>query len=363
MLLQQLDLFNFRNFSRFTLQLAPGFNLICGANGSGKSSILEAVHIMGLGRSFRTQQLQQAIQQQAERYAIHAQIQKDGSHWQLGTEKAAHGKALYKADNKPSTMANLAQLLPLQAITAESQQLLQGSSESRRRFFDWLMFHVEPSFLPNWQQYQNLLLQRNALLKHPPSSRQTLETMLKAWDCDFIKTSTTIQQLRNHIWPLLLAQIQALANSWLPQHALMFEYYAGWPCDAATGEASATSLALALAERLPVDLYRGYSSFGAHRFDIQISWEGQPAKAMLSRGQQKVLVYLLMLARNMLLQQQYQKSSIFLLDDLSAELDLEASTRLINGLAGLNTQVLLTQIQATTATPLFQDYEYHMQQL
>src|SRR5690606_32386393 len=130
-------------------------------NGSGKTSLLEAINLLGLGRSFRTHRAKPIIRNGEERLVVFGEVELDRSA-RVGVEKTRHGETNIKVDGRVVlSAAELATQLPLVAINSDSFDLIGGSGKVRRQLLDWVTFHVEPSFLRIWRNAQHCLKQRN----------------------------------------------------------------------------------------------------------------------------------------------------------------------------------------------------------
>lgn len=160
--LTRLNIERVRNLKTVALQGLQPFNVFYGANGSGKTSILEAIHLLATGRSFRTHIPKNYIQYSADDAIVFAQSATE----KIGMQKLASGEQLMKVNGDTvATQGQLAKLLPLQHIDPQSTDIIDHGAKPRRQLLDWLMFHVEPEFYFAWQYYSRALKQRNTLLK------------------------------------------------------------------------------------------------------------------------------------------------------------------------------------------------------
>ena len=137
-----------RNLHAVTLSPSPRINILHGANGSGKTSVLEAIHLLGLARSFRSLRLQPMIQYEQPACTVFGQVQlPDGGLCSLGVSRERDGDFQIRIDGQNArSAAQLAEALPLQLINPDSFRLLEGAPKIRRQFLDWGVFHVEPRF-------------------------------------------------------------------------------------------------------------------------------------------------------------------------------------------------------------------------
>lgn len=153
-----------RNLHPVTLNPSPRINILYGPNGSGKTSLLEAIHLLGLARSFRSQRLSPVIQHEQPACTVFGQVLwNDGRVRNLGVARNRLGELQIRIDGQNvRSAAQLAESLPLQLINPDSFRLLEGAPKVRRQFLDWGVFHVEQRFLPAWHRLQTALRQRNS---------------------------------------------------------------------------------------------------------------------------------------------------------------------------------------------------------
>lgn len=333
MIIKNLHIRQFRNIHHSILEFSPLFNVFYGHNGSGKTSLLEAIYYLGLGKSFRTSNSCRVIQNESEACSIVSQLQAENTRLiPLGIERNRQGQRILRKDgeNVPSILA-LAQELPLQFISADSHILFTEGPKLRRQFFDWGLFHVEPRFYPLWQQLQKVLKQRNSALKAKLSAHE-----IKSWDAEFIRISVLIDELRQEHLKYLQSASILLFKHLLPELALEIEYYRGWPAE--------QELSSSLDRNFYRDLQLGYTQLGPQRADLLFSIHSTPIQDYLSQGQLKLAAYALHLAQGKMLQEWAYKSPIYLIDDIPSELDAEKRHLVIQMLSQLKAQAFITGI-------------------
>ncbi len=231
------------------------------------------------------------------------------------------------------TVAELAEQLPLQVITAESFGLLTGSPGARRQYLDWGVFHVEQRFFGQWQRFQRCIKQRNNLLRRGKISDQELAV----WTRDLAQTGTAINEYRKDYFRILSPRFKEIMARLAPSlHALELRYQQGWGRQLSYTEA--------LQQGLAADLEQGYTHSGPQRADIRVMSDGHLAAETLSRGQQKLVVCGLKLAQGQLMAQQGRGSCTYLIDDLPSELDHRHSVLVCELLASMEAQVFITCI-------------------
>src|SRR5450631_3568837 len=192
MTLRRIQVADFRCLQSADLDLDPEFTLISGPNAAGKTSLLESIFVLGRGRSFRTRRLDNLIRTGSERFVIYGQVDLPERRTGLGVEGSAQGIRAKLSGERTSSLAELAAVLPVQIIDPEVHRLIEEGPSRRRRFLDWGVFHVEHSFVERWQQYQQVLKQRNAALK----ARQPA-AVVSAWDVDLVRLGVSIHEARS----------------------------------------------------------------------------------------------------------------------------------------------------------------------
>jgi DNA replication and repair protein RecF len=369
MALAELKVEDLRCIERAELALQPGSNLIYGANGAGKTSLLEAIFLLGRGRSFRTRLSERLIRhgqtqlrvvgrtlsalEQASGSAVMAAsgermvvgfVQDSSSPavagpplspqrgfipHALGLEVSRDGgtRARLDAQNVRS-LADLATAFPVQVLDPDAHRLIEDSSARRRRWLDWAVFHVEPGFGTTWARYNRALQQRNAVLRSGHGD-------LAIWDLELIKDGERITEARRRV-------LEALKPYWadvsrmLLEENLSLSFQSGWERE--------ISLAAALADAGARDRLRKTTTVGPHRADIGLRIRGKPVREVLSRGQQKLAAVAMTLCQLEYLKQEHEVLPTLLLDDPSAELDRTRLDRFITRVKALDTQLIVTAL-------------------
>ncbi len=331
MRLHRLAVQGLRNLQSPEIQLHPRVNLFHGANASGKTSLLEAVHLLSCGRSFRCASLQRVVQQGAGGFTLFAQLEDEGGHRPtLGIEFRERRLRLRSDGQALHRTAELAAIMPVIVLHQESHRLISEGPKWRRRYLDWGLFHVEQSFYPLWRRYMRALKQRNRALQQRAATRD-----VHVWEGELVETGEAIHQLRRRFLGDLGGHFRHYLHQLLPDLASMaLGYESGWP--------PGQGLEEALGEGLAQDRALGYTRRGPHRADLVLTVDGIAARERVSRGQQKLLVCALHLAQAAAYRQRCDRSCILLVDDVAAELDRRHRDRILELLQELDIQVLLT---------------------
>ncbi|MDO6695616.1 DNA replication/repair protein RecF [Aliiglaciecola sp. 3_MG-2023] len=339
MKLDKVQIQHFRNLQNVDILPSPSLNFIFGQNGSGKSSFLEALHYLGFGRSFRTLKHKNVIQYNSIEFSIFSVVSDENNSLKLGMSRKNDDSLLVSVNgNKSNKMSELVSHVPIQIFTPQSSDLIIGSPSLRRRFLDWGLFHVEPSFIQTSQEYQKLVKQKNALLrKNTVTNRYEYSTQMQFWDKQIIKVGNHLTELRKAYLDSILAHINSNLLQFLPEFSVEISYHRGWEKDASFEES--------INKKYERDCRNGYLSVGPHKADLKLKCNGVDVSETLSRGQLRMLVAALQLAQIQHLSGQTKKSCVFLLDDIGAELDETKRESFIDKLLENETQLFITAIE------------------
>lgn len=406
--LTTLQVENLRNLQSVDLEFSHLITVFFGSNGSGKTSLLEAISILAHGRSFRTRKYKNIIHRDQDSFLVFSKIDpsepledslkksasigshepslnersedkalsyglsqglshslsqgislsQDLSHKKLshqlsqeplrfdhvGISRSRKGVSQFRLNGSNISSANqLAQNLPLLCVNNSSFNLLDGGPIERRMFLDWLVFHVKHDFGVNWKQYTKCVKQRNSLLRRDNIRYADIEP----WDKELARLALTIENSRQDCLPLFQDYtMQYLEQCDLGEAKFSIHYINGWMIGDKQNDwiASEENILNVLKRRFEKDKALGYSSIGSHKSDLKILIEGKPVSEILSRGQQKVLIMALYFAKAHVFIKSQSRRPVFLLDDLSAELDPAHLYLLGKWLHELNVQSFITTV-------------------
>lgn len=344
MSLTRLLVTNLRNLTSVDLQPSADVNLIFGKNGSGKTSILESIHVLSLGRSFRSHKIKALINEHQPEMTVFGRIKEGADDIPVGVSRSRTDGSSFKVRGQAvGSLAELAGVLPLQVINADAFLLLEGSPKVRRQFLDWLVFHVEPGFFAAWKVAQRCLKQRNTILR-----RGRIEgSELKVWDRELILATDRMTQMRVNAFSVFSDVFRQLVDEFVIADGLTLGLYRGWEKNKNYTEV--------LADTLERDIRLGFTGAGVHRCDIRIRIKGHAAAEVLSRGQQKLLVCAMKITQGVVFAQLTGRRCVYLVDDLPAELDTEHRQLLVDWLDRLATQVFITGVEKQALVQPWQD--------
>jgi DNA replication and repair protein RecF len=350
MWLERLEVEGVRNLEPAALTLRPGLNLFWGANGAGKTALLEAVHVLARGRSFRGTRVQPLIQRGKSALLVRARVRDEGrGAVDIAMAKDRHNTSeLRIAGQTERRVSAAAALVPMELFLPEGSDLVFGNPAGRRGFLDWAVFHVKPRHLQSLQRYQRVLRQRNALLlaagggRSSPRRGSLRFDELTAWTEQLVASAADVDADRREYVAMLGPALQEVLRRLTDTLAgVSVEYRSGW--------SPSTPFVDALSEGLERDVKFGSTQLGPHRAELRLTVDadGAAAAETLSRGQGKLLASALRVAQVHLTKRLTGRGTLLLIDDLGAELDAMHSHRFFALLAASECQVL-----ATCVTPL-----------
>ncbi len=346
MSLADLTVDNLRCLEHVEASLHAGHNLIWGGNGSGKTSLLEAIFLLGRGRSFRTRNSERLIRHGQPQLVVFGRTAGPVPR-SVGVQVSKVGGTRARISGESAgSLTELSQAFPVQVIDPGVHKLVEEGGFRRRRWLDWAVFHVEPSFGDHWVRYTRALKQRNAALKSQPAQAT-------AWDVEVARLGELIAESRRQLLEQLQAHWRAAVAS-LAGLDVDLHYSRGWLQD--------VPLAQALKDAYPRDQLRGSTHPGPHRADILIRLNGRPAREVLSRGQQKLVAIAMTLAQLRLLQGVTQVVPTLLLDDPAAELDGGHLAQFIEQVKALQCQLVLTSLEPDFHSFGAPDRVFHVEQ-
>lgn len=330
MILESLGVEDFRCIEQAELELHPRTNLITGENASGKTSLLEAMFFLGRGRSFRTAQSDTLIRSGATSFLLLGRIQSAGRSQPLGMRYGKTGMEVRYAGRSVGGLAELATVLPAQAIDPEVHRLIEGGPQERRRYLDWGVFHVEPNFISHWRRYQRALRQRNAALK-----AEQPESLVRIWDPELAETGEQVAALRESYVQRLEPHVSQVGQRLLGA-PVEIGLHRGWSAE--------RSLVETLSGTWQRDRARGLTHSGPHRADLTVRFQGMVARDRVSRGQQKLAAAAMLLGQLRCDAELGSDVALLLVDDPAAELDEGHLERLLAEVSAVSAQLVITAL-------------------
>lgn len=323
---------------------------LVGPNGSGKTSILEALFLLGHGRSFRRGGSDALLRRGSDVLSVFAELERDSGNRRLGLSRSVAGWQARLDGEAVASRAELFRQFPVLAFEPDSHALVAGGGEERRRYLDWGLFHVEPDFLLTWRRFHRALKQRNALLKQRDAGG------LAVWNRELASWGGALDAFRRRHVAALAASASEMAASLAPElEPLRLTYQQGW-----RGEQE--GLEVALAGSVQRDLLHGHTTLGPQRGDVSIRVATLEGREQLSRGQQKLVALLLKLAQGEVHARLRGSWPVLLLDDLASELDESHYARCRDLLERIPAQCWLSGTRAPATRPAASETLFHVEQ-
>lgn len=347
MRLGRIDIADFRCIEAARVEFGARCNLVWGPNGSGKTSLLEAIGFLSRGRSFRGTRTDGLVRHGAGHFTVAGRVVGRGLEHRLGIE-AGRGHLVVRVDRQPAnSLAALAEKLAVQVIDPEIHRLVSDGPEVRRRFLDYGVFHVEHDFLGAWRRYRRALRQRNAGLRDGIG-----DEVLVAWEPELLAAGETVDRLRRQHFGTLAEEFVVLGKELLGVE-VGCAYRSGWGEDREFPEALVAARAR--------DREQGTTTVGPHRADVRLIYRGRSARQQVSRGQQKLFGAALVLAQTRAMARVRGEMPVLLVDDPAAELDGWSLGRLMSAVLRTDGQLVVTALTAEALSLPAETMMFHVE--
>ena len=305
--------------------------MLVGENGAGKTALLEAIHLLARGRSFRTPHAKQLICHDQSELLVRGEVASGAMRHSLARSKSSTGANEARIDSHPvNRQSRYAELLPLQTLLPGVADLVLDGPAIRREFIDWGLFHVEPNYLVSAQRFRKALTQRAVWLKTSPSS----DFARDPWVETLAATAAEINIWRRRFVDALDTQL----------HQTLGRMQADFSCDLRYhGSGFSTEEMLEqLGGSYERDKQYATTHVGPHRADVDVRVNGIPAKTIVSRGQAKLIASAITLSYSAELGKRSSVQPILLLDEEGAELEEYHRERFFSELQVMGCQVIAT---------------------
>lgn len=326
--LSEFKLEGFRNLQPLALACSSELNIITGPNGSGKTSLIEALYFLSHGRSFRVQQIKTMIQNDKSHFAMHAKMKRDDHQTSIGMIRSLSGQSdNHIQGSKGVSAAQISKNIPTLCLTPENLSI--RGAKNRIKTLDWLVFYTQPTFHQQWLQLSRLIKQRNMALKTVAS-----DAVIAALDQTWVPMACQIDHLRQQVFSKLTPHLKESLARFLPGFDFSYQYLRGWK--------SGDDLNTLLAASMRQDRKYGVTHCSPMKADWVYRIGGQRAQDVLSRGQYKLLVCAQAIAMAEALKQEEDQRALILMDDVLAELDVNNSEKLMDYWVKSKFQVFIT---------------------
>jgi len=324
MLLEGLRLRHFRNLNAVHIEPHSRFNILAGANGQGKTNVLEAVFLLSAVKSFRASTTNLSLVEfGAEEALLEAKVERGGYERLVRLEIGPRGKRVFLNENPVRNLTDFFGTLNVVVFGPDDIGILRGSPSERRRFIDRAIFNAHPAFATESSHFEEVLKNRNTLLKGDRIDR----ALLGVYDEQFIEYGARIIERRldfiEHFRPVLERTFRSIFH---PDFEADVRYEMPWHQSDAVDIRAILGAGLNGTAR--EELERGFTVVGPHRDDLLATLNGHEVKAFASQGQNRAFILAMKIAEITYLEERYHFAPILLLDDVSSELDRERNHHL-----------------------------------
>lgn len=347
MVLKQLTLVNFKNYSDITLHFSDKMNCLVGLNGMGKTNILDAIHYLSFCKSFFNAIDSQNIKHGEGFFVIQGTYNRNGEKTEVYCGQKRNQKKVFKHDKKEyDRLSEHIGMYPLVMISPSDADLINGTSELRRKFIDGIISQYDKVYLEKLIAYNQVLKQRNALLKQFYESRTFDSVTLEIWDEQLIIHGKSILEIRKDFLkefiPLFNKHYAYISES---KESVSLEY------ESLVGDRDYKAAILTSLEK---DRMMHYTTVGPHKDDLEFMVNGFSLKKFASQGQQKSYLLALKLAQFEFIKNKKHTKPLLLLDDVYDKLDETRFRKLIELVSGNNFgQVFITDTHPDRIRDLF----------
>ena len=323
---------NFRNLELEKVTFGGGTNIVTGANGAGKTSLLEAIVVLGNLKSFRTPSLRRAVRHGEKQFHLCGTIRSaTGTH---RVEERFHAgppvQRLLRVDGQEVSVARYLANFPVFAITGPDRELVVGGPDERRALLDRLVFLLQPGYLEVFRSYRRALKQRNAALVDGRDDNE-----IEAWEVQLAEAAGHVVGARikvaNRLFDHFGEISEVLCGKDFPPITIDYRTEPWWSASEDL-ERVEVLYQQRYNETRTRDRQTGFTGDGPHRHDLSLRAEGRSARYELSSGQAKTVAAALRLAALAQIEKERREHCPVIVDDVDAELDESSLTRLVRHL-------------------------------
>jgi DNA replication and repair protein RecF len=327
--IDSIQMVSFRNHEETNMSFRPGINIIWGENGSGKTSVLEAIYLLSIGKSFKTNRTFETIMYDKELFKIKGLFSVEKKTDQISFSQSKDKRKKIKINNREVKKIELVGKNPVVLLSPEEQNITKGSHGDRRKYFNRLYSTVSKTFFKNLFKYTAVLKQRNALLKNNANN-----TSLHVWDEKLAEFGTNVlkqKKVFNEKFQLCLKKTSNLYNQSGVDLVLETE----------ENNNNKERFLEQLIKARKKDMITKRTSVGPHKDTSTFLFNGKKLRDFGSQGEHKISLVLIKLTEYMFVSEEKRKTPVLLLDDLFAKLDFKRSDAVLE-LLNKKTQTIIT---------------------
>jgi DNA replication and repair protein RecF len=348
--LTALHLSNVRNYAQLELEPAAGLNLFVGRNAQGKSNLLEAISLLGTGKSFRTSRERDLIREGFELAAISGEAQVRAGTVRLGCTIAASARGtrkMYAVNGRGVRYASFLGSLRVVTFVPADLQMVGGAPAGRRSFLNTALAQEQRTYYHDLARYQKALTQKAALLK---TDGEPDPDLLAIYNETLIESGTKIMLARHQFVTVLGAEAARVHRQWSGSEELDVRYAPSVAYEIPAADAVAAAFAARLRAVAAQERARGVALAGPHRDDLELLLDGTSLASYGSQGQQRTAVLALKAAEYSVMQERSGEAPLLLLDDVLSELDETRAAAFMEGV-GAYEQAFITATHVPERLP------------
>ena len=345
----QIRLTNFRNHKSSNIVFGPGFNVLLGSNGQGKTNVLEAISYLCLTKSFYASNDSTTLQIGEEFFEINGTLftQETIENRVCVTYQRGTGEKQFSINrSRPETLASVIGRFPIVILSPENNAITFGAPVERRKFLDLILSQVSRVYFGDLLEYRRALKQRNKILTDMRMHHRGGEDLLDPWTEELVQYGSRIIHRRHQFVNEFAAYVKRAYFDVVQNHEEPGADYTGLSNTPDDPAGIAEELAKNFAERRREEIRRGTTMVGPHRDDLQLSINGISAQKYASQGQHKTLLVALKVAEFFYLKERSEEAPILLLDDVFSELDEHRSKHILEMIGALG-QTFITSTSET----------------
>lgn len=346
MQLTKLRLRGFRNLEPLALELGPGITVFHGDNGQGKTNLLEAVYFLATLKSFRGAKNGQMVQTGAEAATLEGRLVARGLPRDCSVALSKGGRKVRLDGKSPKSLRGYFEVIKAVAFVPSDLRLVDGPPDGRRAWLDRAAFTADPSHLDVVRRYQGVLKQKNGLLRTAQRARRSPDpAQLGLWNDELIKTGVELLARRMEFlgafMPVLRGLHEGITSAAKGRVELRYRGCVGKD-HLADRRVMADELRRRIEAAGETEARRGFSTVGPHRDDWELTVGSEPLRTFGSQGQVRSAALAMRVAEVVLARERSGATPLFMLDDVSSELDPHRNRALMEQLSALEAQVLVT---------------------
>lgn len=339
MIIRNLELSHFRNYSRCIAELSPEINWIYGANGQGKTNLVEALYYLCNLESFRTRKNPHLLQEKSAEAVIKAQVESKNVQHLIRVNLSNKGRQVILDNSLVRKVSEYTPSFMAFALTPEDVNLFRNVPQERRKFFNRIISFNDSIYIKNFQEYSKIISEKNALLKQGNTDQ------LPLWNSMLARSAVKLMKQRNNFVELINNYLSDVFKGLSGRDALLKLVYKP---SLSTNNFQESELLVQLEKNLTRDLQYGFAVTGPHRDEYHLMLDGKKDRDYFSQGEFRITNLSLIMTINLLLCDRYSFSPVLIFDDLFSELDDEVIKSVFKYFLQLKNQIFIT----STSEPL-----------